>query len=260
MELKNVTYKIKNFSIIDYYNYINDDLLLIRYWDKSPNFGDFMNPFIFESITKKKVKSAFKVINFLKKTEIMGIGSIISGDLKNSVIWGSGVISNDIKIKEGPKEVLHIRGKYSKKVLEKHGIKCPEIYGDPAVLLPEIVSPSLIKKFKLGILIHYYDNNNKFVLDFIKKFKSEEIIFINPLDNLFEIIEKITSCDYVLSSSLHGLIVAEAYGIPSLRLKSNELSGGDFKFNDYYSSIGLNKHNVLYLKLNEINLNDHFFI
>lgn len=53
-------------------------------------------------------------------------------------------------------------------------------------------------------------------------------------------IDELCSCDCVISSSLHGLIIAEAYGIPTLWVKfSDEINGDDFKFYDYYASIGL---------------------
>lgn len=259
MNFTNINYKLSNFSANNLFNYLKNDLLLIRYWDKSTNFGDFMNPFIFESLSGKKVESSFKFINFLGRTEIIGMGSIISGELKNTVIWGSGVISEDVKIKSRPEEVLHVRGKKTKLILEKFGIKCPDLFGDPALLLPKLVAPSSNKKFKLGIVIHYNDQNKNFIPSFLKKYNTDEILFINPLDHYLKVIDQITSCEFILSSSLHGLIVAETYGVSTLRLNSNELTGGNFKFDDHYSSLNLHKHNVLYLKLSEIELNNDFF-
>jgi pyruvyltransferase len=45
-------------------------------------------------------------------------------------------------------------------------------------------------------------------------------------------------CKIVLSSSLHGLVLADSFQIPNKRIVlSNNIIGGDFKFKDYYSGI-----------------------
>ena len=55
-----------------------------------------------------------------------------------------------------------------------------------------------------------------------------------------QILEEIASCEYVLSSSLHGLIVSDSFGIPNQRLVvSEKLVGDGYKFNDYYSAFGV---------------------
>ncbi len=63
-------------------------------------------------------------------------------------------------------------------------------------------------------------------------------------NNFLDIIDKINQCENIMSSSLHGLILADAYQIPSLRFrfKKNDIVGGDFKFDDYYSGVGIDTH------------------
>jgi pyruvyltransferase len=51
------------------------------------------------------------------------------------------------------------------------------------------------------------------------------------------VIEKILDSKFVISSSLHGVIVAEAYGIPAKLLRIAETEPL-FKFNDYYAGTG----------------------
>ena len=70
-----------------------------------------------------------------------------------------------------------------------------------------------------------------------------------------DIIDEITGSSFIISESLHGLIVAEAYNIPCvwvefidhLALQVNE--DWNFKFLDFYESIG--KHNMKSIKLYE---------
>jgi len=53
------------------------------------------------------------------------------------------------------------------------------------------------------------------------------------------VLSQISACDVILSSSLHGLIVADSYQIPNARVSfSGAIVGGDFKFFDYGHAIG----------------------
>ena len=54
-----------------------------------------------------------------------------------------------------------------------------------------------------------------------------------------ETLRAIGECEMIASSSLHGLIVADALGIPNWRVSfARELKGGDFKFRDYALVVG----------------------
>ena len=47
---------------------------------------------------------------------------------------------------------------------------------------------------------------------------------------------EIKSAEKVISSSLHGIIISEAYGIPCVWL--NDIPDSSFKYEDYYKSTG----------------------
>ena len=53
---------------------------------------------------------------------------------------------------------------------------------------------------------------------------------LRPVD---EVVYEITKCQYILTSSLHALIVAQAFGIPAQRLAHPRVLGGDTKWRDY---------------------------
>lgn len=57
--------------------------------------------------------------------------------------------------------------------------------------------------------------------------------------NVEETINKLLSCDRILSTSLHGLIAAHAYGIPALWIKDGYINTDGFKFKDYFSSVDI---------------------
>ena len=119
------------------------------------------------------------------------------------------------------------------------GKQAEPIFGDPALLLPEVYSPptTVRKPFKYGLLSHYVD------AELVRGWygKDSNLILINPLNSSpLKVVMQILKCERIISSSLHGIIVAHAYGIPAVWARhSDNLSGDDIKFQDYYESVGL---------------------
>ena len=202
------------------------------------NYGDLMSKYLVEKISKKKVITVTHPSNRLYKhlfKHYLAIGSIISSANKNSIVWGSGIIKKDVNIRNA--KFLAVRGpKTRNRILEK-GFDCPEIYGDPALLMPNYFKPQIDKQYKIGIVPHYVDY--KAIKESFKKNSSVKII--NLLTNDVEQTTKeILQCHQIVSSSLHGVIVSQAYNIPALWLQfSNKLSGDNIKFYDYYESVGV---------------------
>ena len=57
---------------------------------------------------------------------------------------------------------------------------------------------------------------------------------------VIEFLNQVASCDFIFSSSLHGLIAADSLGIPNKWVKFSDLVlGNGYKFKDYYSVFGL---------------------
>ena len=103
------------------------------------------------------------------------------------------------------------------------GIDC--VVGDPALLLPKVYNPLVQKKHDLGIIPHYGHYEE------ILKTQSPAHI-IDPFLPTEQFINEVLSCNVIYSSSLHGLIVADAYGIPNKWV----IYGDTFKYRDYYST------------------------
>ena len=197
------------------------------------NFGDNLSTFIVESISSKEVKN----IERLPDDEIiyMVIGSILQAASPNSIIWGTGYIRFGSRMKEKPLKICAVRGKVTRGRLIDQGFDCPEIYGDPSLLCPKYYKPTITNKFKLGVMPHYADQD--YIL--LERFREEsDVLFINVYDPVTKVMDEINSCERIMSSSLHGIIVADAYGIPSLWMKlSDKITGHGFKFRDYFSSV-----------------------
>ena len=150
-------------------------------------------------------------------------------------MWGSGLISNKSRPVFPPRAILAVRGPLTRQRLESLGISTPAVYGDPALLLPKFYQAKSKKKYKIGIIPHLIDKHH---LDLRKPLPDTmNIIDIQEKDiQLF--IDRVNECEYILSSSLHGMIIADAFRIPSVRvIFTRNPIGGDFKFHDYCLSV-----------------------
>ena len=205
---------------------------------KKNNFGDDINKPLIEKLTGKHV-------SFLKKVKssdehLLAIGSVVDS-LANaqSVIWGSGYLADTYPLLHKPKRVCAVRGPLTREVLLSYGVECPEVYGDPAILMPLIYNPTPNKRYKLGIIPHYHDFN----IPLLESFREShtDVLFINmeKYDSWKGVINSICSCERIISSSLHGLILSDAYHIPNVYVQfSDMVEGGDFKFKDYMGGVG----------------------
>ena len=213
------------------------------------NWGDDINMFFLKKITNdtllpQKVMS-FPQSDIVFKVDsnptITCIGSILQNiEDDNTIVWGSGFLTDKKKPHIRPENILAVRGPLTRQVFISNGIKCPEVYGDPALLLPYFYKPKCKKKYQIGIIPHFYDYNK----DEVRQYEqSKSSIIINTFNyrNWKDFIDKICSCHFIVSSSLHGLIVAEAYNIPNLWVEFNEPLIDDttkrFKFHDFFLSI-----------------------
>ena len=201
-----------------------ENSIILKAWIPRINWGDFLNLHLISLISGQEpaLVHAFRKFD---EPNYMAVGSVLEFADNNTIVWGSGLI--DDKIITPPKKILAVRGPLTRNALLKQGIECPEIYGDPALLLPKYYQPKVEKKYKKGIIPHWAD------VDFVKANKDEVIIY--PHTSMFQYIDLICSCETIEASSLHGLIVADAYGIPRERVKLNK-EQTEFKFNDYEMS------------------------
>ncbi|MDD7885191.1 polysaccharide pyruvyl transferase family protein [Flavivirga sp. 57AJ16] len=219
------------------------------------NYGDLMSKYLIEKISKRKVITVSHPSKRLYRhifKHYIAIGSIISSANKNSVVWGSGIIKKEDNIRDA--KFLAVRGpKTRARILEK-GFHCPESYGDPALLLPDYFNPDVEKKYEIGVIPHYVDYSEvKSVFSNNPSIKVIDLLTYSVEETTVEILE----CKNIISSSLHGVIVAQAYKIPALWLRfSDKLSGDNIKFYDYYESVGVPFKEDIFV--NSGNLNESF--
>lgn len=203
----------------------------IHYHLGRSNFGDDINEWFFSKLLGTQC-----VWGRSSNQHILGIGSIAQKANNNSIICGSGFISPKTPAAKEyfPKQIVSLRGKLSCEILGAN----PEYIGDPVIFLSEMLHVKRSKKFKFGFVPHvtnYNDFKHFFATTNIGSYGSLNII--NPADNFEKVVQQINECEFVASQSLHGLICADSYCIPSLWIEpSLGMIGGDFKFNDYFSA------------------------
>lgn len=234
--------------------------VLVRYGRIVPhNWGDDINIYLLELMTGRKVVVKNQSLyhnRYYKGIVYSCIGSIIGWyETNKTIIWGSGMISEDTKLWNKPLKICSVRGEETQKRLQRIGVECPSKYGDPALLLSRYYQASPTgKRYKIGIVPHYMDLNNPLIKQFLDKYENEAILIdLVNYNNWTDIPDKIVSCDFIISSSLHGLIVADSYSIPNAWVSfSDSLAGGDFKFKDYFSSVKRSDYKISISSLQDI--------
>lgn len=224
---------------------------------KGYNFGDVLSRYIVEGVSGCKVQDKnvyvpslwwqlktaikclihrnaefFRYVVFFWERPLMAIGSILSKGNAHTAVWGSGFMNRDEVYRGG--KIYALRGQHSNEMLKAQGFKGCDTFGDPAYLLPLLVKPSIQKKYKLSIIPHVME------YDFFREKYGEQYHVIN-LNNTHveEVVAEITSSESVLSTSLHGIIVSHAYGIPALWIKKGYIETDGIKFQDYFSSVDI---------------------
>lgn len=219
--------------------------------DGKDNYGDLLSKYIVKKISKSivfKVKyPSSRFYNFWIKNYSV-IGSIITSASRNTIVWGSGIIKKNENIRNA--KFLAVRGPFTRKRIMELNYECPEVYGDPAILLPFFFDKKTEKKFEVGIIPHYVDFDE--VNEFYKN--DSRIKVIDLLTNDVEATTlEILECEQIISSSLHGIIVSQAYEIPAIWVKfSDKLSGDNIKFYDYFESLDIQYKNEFVYNVNDL--------
>ena len=139
-------------------------------------------------------------------------------------------------------KILSLRGNLSKNRVERilnENLNIPT--GDGGLLVDRWIGENPPKKYRIGIIPHYKEKDSPVVSEMKKSYPDSVIIDLGRKP--IEVVREIASCETVLSSSLHGLIVADSFHIPNKHILlypyGERMLGDGFKFADYYSSYGL---------------------
>lgn len=223
------------------------------------NWGDDINKYFLEIFSHKKViflphMIFYSYARYLK--HYMFIGSVIGNwRLDNTIIFGSGVRLPDVKLIGKPMKIIAVRGPLTASVLTKNGINCPDVFGDPALLLPKYYKPIIKSDEKRPLIVIHYESKLSTNIRELASELNANILNMGNYKKWTDVIDVICNASYVISESLHGLIVSEAYKIPSVWIEFIEHPDyWNFKFNDFYESIGKKSKAPIIVYNNSISL------
>lgn len=222
---------------------------IYAFWCRIPsraNFGDALTPWIIKQVTGRYpwfARPAWPVEKY------MVTGSVVEYAREHCTVWGAGIIARDDRVCSQAKLVA-VRGPLTRARAIECGAECPEVYGDPALLLPRLYQPQTNRRRVMGVIPHFSDHAR--VAAAWKE--SDEIQLIDIQSTVESVIEQINSCELIISSSLHGLIASHAYGVPAAWVKFKDLPyGDDTKFHDYFLSVRQDRHEPVRLGYQNIN-------
>ena len=204
--------------------------LIHVHWSRiGKNFGDCLSPIILKHYGFTPVFCTNH-----NKSDVVVAGTLLQWLERDYAGYVVGAGADEGVYDFGKAKVLAVRGALTRANLK---VDTAPVMGDPGLLMPLIYNGAREKKWEVGIVPHFVDFNHPFIGKMMAKYNGK-CKRIDVLRDPKAVIDDITACRYILSSSLHGLIVADAYGIPNARIVIRETmptSRYDYKFNDYYS-------------------------
>ena len=217
------------------------------YWWRGPgsgvsNFGDALSPLVVQFATGRPVTYAPP-----RRAALVGLGSLLGHTAADRwkriltrpfhplAVWGTGSIRQS-DVRAGTYlHVLAVRGEGTRDSL---GLSDSTPLGDPGLLVARMIAKPTRKKARWGIVPHYVDQDLRVVRELGASNPGSVLIDLTDRDVL-RTARQIAECDFIISSSLHGLITADAFQVPSVWVEwSDRVHGNGWKFQDYASSVG----------------------
>lgn len=207
------------------------------WWNESPNFGDALTPILLDRLFGVHTEWASLV-----DAEVTACGSVMQWITpvvpvrrEPLHVWGSGYIfAEEPAPPAGSVVCSAVRGAESARM---SGLSTTVALGDPGLLVSRVVDAPRVPRHAVGVVPHLWHRSNRTVRDVIARSGAQ---FIDVAADPHEVVAAIAACEFVISSSLHGLVIADSFGIPNAWFTVEpELVGREWKFRDYYSAFGI---------------------
>ncbi len=245
------------------------------------NLGDALSPVIVSLLSGLPTNHVAAKSGKTRMAAVGTIGHMFSGG--EISFWGTGTSPHLNPSAEATQKlpyrlpqdtimsVYATRGPFTRKLLAPDASK-PGVYGDPLWLLPRFHNAPTDKKYELGVILHLSElddrnyhpvpkaEHHRYSLSDADKshIKLINTVTAPTIAALRERLDEILSCKRIVSTSLHGMVFAESYGIPCLYFSPRASSAGigqvdldsgegiDLRFNDLYRGLGQTTLDVWY--------------
>lgn len=197
------------------------------------NFGDALGPPICEAQVRLSGRSVDQATT---RRRLWSVGSVLHRARAGDIVWGSGANGNALSHRLALSlDVRAVRGPLTAQWIADQGRAVPAVFGDPALLLPTLM-PELVPgendRSGATLFVPHIDE-----LATAHEVATDAVEMLSPLSPWKECTVALARASFVIASSLHGLIVAEAFGVPARMLRVSEREP-TFKYRDYYESTG----------------------
>ncbi len=208
------------------------------------NAGDWFSPLICEALSGRPVTYADP-----RKCDLIAVGSLLGrlnkshrlhrlGLRRSLDVWGTGSLRSEDRLL-GNHHLHAVRGRFT--LARCEGAAGKAVLGDPGLLAETLLTSSVEKRCRIGVIPHLADVGHAEVAAFLETVSHARLLDVTSPPK--QLIEEIARCECILSSGLHGLVFADALGVPNRWFTaSGALIGGRHKFDDYYSAFGIEAH------------------
>ena len=169
-------------------------------------------------------------------------------------VWGSGFLCSQLDYaRETGRRVMRnvqdldlfaLRGPLSATLLRGLGVSVPNNlpFGDPGLLYPELLeSERQEPSHDLALMPHVSESREPYhaVIERLRGVGVNAIL-LDPCAEPMGTLRELARCETLIASALHGLIVADALGIPNAWLADAQWDAyRRFKYLDYYAGLGI---------------------
>ncbi|WP_251150055.1 polysaccharide pyruvyl transferase family protein [Cellulosimicrobium sp. Marseille-Q4280] len=192
------------------------------------NFGDLLGPLVVREIVRRGGGDP----EARRDGRLLTVGSILSMARAGDVVWGTGangkLLHEDYDLSRV--DVRAVRGPLTRAFAQSKGASVPEVYGDPGLLVGHLWTRAELAgdrpETSRLVVPNFHD---------LASVRGRHPT-LSPLSPLGDCLGAIAASELVVGSSLHGVVIADALGVPARFVRS--ATEPEFKYRDYLSGTG----------------------